>query len=107
MALSVANISTIIYTNAAQSKCDKCESNNFHEISSPIISTSVCNSIPRSAFALRFQNRNQFQNIARRGLAVVHDKIAMLGGNHRAANARAFQAQFVHQFARRNRRRDF
>ena len=50
-------------------------------------------------------NFDQFQNIARRRVAVVHDEIAVFGGNHRAADARAFQAQFVNQFARRNRRR--
>ena len=72
-----------------------------------MISTSVCNSIPRSSFARCLQNRNQFQNVARRRLAVVHDEIAVLGGNHRPADARAFQSQFVNQFARRNRRRDF
>ena len=63
--------------------------------------------MPRSAFARCLSKLNQFQNVARRGRAVVHDEIAVLGGNHRAADARAFQAQFVNQFARRNRRRDF
>ena len=70
-----------------------------------MISTSVCNSIPRSALRLRLQNRDQFQNVARRRVAVVDDKIAVFLRHHRAADARAFQAEFVNQFARRNGRR--
>ena len=40
-----------------------------------MISTSVCNSIPRSALALAFKIADQFQNVARRRIAVVDDKI--------------------------------
>ena len=46
---------------------------------------------------------DQFQNVPRRRLAVVDDEIAVLQRNHRAADAQAFQAQFVNQLARGNR----
>ncbi len=72
-----------------------------------MISTSVSNSIPRASFARACEMRNQFQNVARRRIAVVHNEIAVLGGNHRPADARAFQSQLVNQFARRNRCRIF
>jgi len=46
-----------------------------------MISTSVCKSIPRSRLRLRLQNADQCQNIRRRGIAVVHQEIAVFQRN--------------------------
>ena len=68
-----------------------------------MISTSVRNSMPALRLGPGLDHFNQLQNIAGGGIAVVDDKIAMHGRNHGPAPARAFQTQFVDQFARRTR----
>ena len=50
---------------------------------------------------------DQIQHVARRGVAFVDNEIAVHVRDHRAADARALQAEFVDQFARRDGLRVF